>query len=200
MAITEREAAQIVEQITQTFEQVLNEYDFRKYPAANYDHFKTTFSKLNPTNSDIENAMVWKWGHWDKPNYPQHHKDLISEIQSHWPQFVASGSSATSRQTFEWWQKALQTHTRYITVAYITHLVHHAEPLPIIDQHNFRAMNALIKSVRPGTTSKKKPSSWNDIVTLKLFMSLVVAAMPDRSFSELDRFLMMYGSKLKKSQ
>lgn len=30
---------------------------------------------------------------------------------------------------------------RYITIAFITHLVHHFKGIPIIDQHNFRAMN-----------------------------------------------------------
>ena len=193
MPITPTEANQIAARIAPMFERVLGEYDFAKYPAADYARFKASFSALNPTDAEIEGAMVWKWGHWGKPDFPQNHKNLIGEIQRLWPQFVASGFSDVSSRTFEWWRDSFNRQTTYITVAYITHLVHHGEPLPIIDQHNFRAMNSLIRCLRPGNRPKKKPSTWNDIKSLKSFMVEVKAAMPNRSFSELDRFLMMYG-------
>lgn len=137
--------------------------------------------------------MVWKWGHWGKSDFPSSHKRLIEEIQSLWPLFVESGSSDTSLRTFEWWRGSFDRRTTYITAAYITHLVHHGEPLPIIDQHNFRAMNSLVAESRLGHRSKKLPSNWGDIECLRSFMIKLKTAMPSRSFSELDRFLMMYG-------
>jgi hypothetical protein len=191
--ITQNETNQIVARITPIFNQVLNEYDFGKYPAADYDRFKTSFAGLTNLNNDIADAMTWKWGHWGKQNYPQHHKNLIVEIQSLWPQYVGAFNKNTSEQTFQWWRGRLNRQTTYITIAYITHLIHHQEPLPIIDQHNFRAMNSLLGCVRQPMRSKKKPSNWNDIIALKNFMSSIQAALPQRTFSELDRFLMMYG-------
>jgi hypothetical protein len=191
--ITQAEANQITIPIVSIFHQVLEDYDFRKYPAYYYAHFKTVFAALNPSNADIEAAMIWKWGHWGKVDFPGRHKELIRELQQLWPQFMASGSTNTPLRTFEWWKDRLNRQTTYITVAYITHLIHHAEPLPIIDQHNFRAMNALIRLVRPGGKPKKKPSNWADIQSLKSFMMVLVAAIPNLSFSDLDRFLMMYG-------
>lgn len=62
MPVTEVEATQIVVRIGPVFQQILNEYDFRKYPAAEYARFKASFSRLNSPNRDIEDAMIWKWG------------------------------------------------------------------------------------------------------------------------------------------
>ncbi len=193
MTVTPMEANQIAESITPIFQQVLDEYDFRKYPAAVYSRLKIAFSSLTAPHADIKDALVWKWGHWGKSNYPQHHRDLIAEVQDLWPSFVKSGFSNTSVRTFEWWNSHIDRKTAYITVAFITHLVHHDEPLPIVDQHNFRAMNSLIGCLRHEVEPKKRPSSWSDIEMLRSFMTQMTGAMPDRSFSELDRFLMMYG-------
>jgi hypothetical protein len=193
MPITSIETILIAQRITPILQDILNEYDYEKYPASDYARFKASFSALNSSNSEIEDAMIWKWGHWGKPNYPQRHRDLIVEIQGLWPAFIASDSIGESDQTFLWWRNSLNRQTTYITVAYITHLVHHNEPLPIIDQHNFRAMNSLTGFVRQGDKQKKRPSNWSDIASLKSFMTSLTAAIPGLGFGDLDRFLMMYG-------
>ena len=193
MPITQAEAKQIVTRISPIFQQVLTEYDFRKYPAADYVRFQASFSALSVPNHDIEEALVWKWGHWGKTNYPQSHRDLIATIQGLWTVFVGSGFSITPARTFDWWRTSLNSTTSYITTAFITHLVHHSDPLPIFDQHNYRAMNFLICCLRQGVKPKKKPSTWADIVDLKSFMTLLHSAMPGKNFAEIDRFLMMYG-------
>ncbi|WP_034098565.1 hypothetical protein [Pseudomonas rhodesiae] len=190
---TPSEATLIAARIAPVFDAVLNEYDFLKYPAAHYQAFKTSYSARTAQNPQIADSLLWKWGHWGKPNYPQRHRNLIAEVEGLWPRFIGSGCAQAPDQTFQWWQAQFKRQTTYITSAYITHLVHHSAPLPIIDQHNFRAMNALFETVRPSQKRKKRPSSWNDIQVLKDFMSQVLVAMPQRSFSELDRFLMMYG-------
>jgi len=193
MAVTRSEASQIAERIAPIFPQVLNEYDFGKYPAAEYARFRAAFSGLTATLNDIQGALVWKWGHWGKSNYPQHHRDMIAEVHTLWPLYIASGVSTSSSNTFQWWYGRINRRTAYITVAFVTHLIHHNEPLPIIDQHNFRAMNSLLGCVRNGWRPKKKPSNWDDIASLKSFMVLLLGFLPGASFSELDRFLMMYG-------
>ena len=147
MPITPQEANQVAAHIAPFFQKMLDGYDFRKYPADDYERFKASFSALNNPNADIEDALKWKWGHWNKSNYPQPHRDLILEVRRRWPEFVADRTTRTSSGTFQWWCKALNStpQSRYITVAYITHLVHYREPLPIIDRYNFRAMNELIR-------------------------------------------------------
>lgn len=192
MKFTPQQVQQINDLIEPIFDQVLAEYSFEKYPAQNYASFQSAFSQGTATNTDIQQAMAWKWGHWGKPDYPQHHKNLITEIQALWPAYL-NLQRPVPRQTFDWWKEKLARKTTYITEAYITHLVHHAAPLPIIDQHNFRAMNHLLAHVNRDHRAKKKPSNWTDIENLKCFMSTLVAALPNRSFSELDKFLMMFG-------
>lgn len=189
MPLTQQEAQQIADRITPVFAGVVAEYDFRKYPAAHYARFKQAFSTIQSTGQDIADALLWKWGHWGKLNYPQAHKDLIHEVQGLWPQFLASGQHLTSNQTFDWWR----TQLAFISAAYITHLIHHAEPLPIIDQHNYRAMNSFLRAVRANHTSNKKPSQWAHIVDLKGFMTTIQPLLNGPSFQELDRFMMMYG-------
>jgi len=189
--ITQQEAKQIVGIILPVFADVASEYDFGKYPAAPYTNFQTTFGEFNPSAQDFENSLKWKWGHWDKQNFPKKQKILIHEIRDSWESFLVSGQQNIPIRTFEWW--AARLGRAYITVAYMTHLIHHRKSLPIIDQHNFRAMNNLIRNVRPDFIFKKKPSNWQDVQNLKAFMEGISQFMPRITFSELDKFLMMYG-------
>lgn len=182
--------AKIIEPI---FEDTLKLYDFSKYPSTYYDQAKLQFPKLKVNDELIERSLLWKWGHAKKANYPQRHRDLISEIQRLWPKFTDNTLSADPKVTFNWWTKNLEKRTRYITVAYLTHLIHHQENIPIIDQHNFRAMNDLLNKAQGSSFSKKKPSNWNDILALKTFMLSLQEFFPQYSFAELDRFLMMFG-------
>lgn len=195
MLLDQNEIEQIIVLINGRFNQVLAEYDYGKYPAADYQDFKRGFSEFTADDKLIRNALRWKWGHWAKTNYPETHKELIAEVSKNWKKFVTLPDIYSSAQnTFDWWREALRRDTRYITVAYITHLVHHRKLLPIIDQHNFRAMNSLVSEVRPTHRSKKKPSNWNDIQDLKQFMDVLLPELRGGpSFGDLDRFLMMYG-------
>ena len=79
-------------------------------------------------------------------------------------------------------------------MAFLTHLSHPDE-IPIIDQHNFRAMNYLLNHLGYNSQSKKKPSNWNDIIQLKDFMNVVCKKIK-KEHLELDKFLMMYGRSL----
>lgn len=195
MSITQNEVVRIVSQITLIFNPVLNHYDFKKYPLAPYHAFRDSFANLNPTNDDIHNALIWKWGHWGKPNFPQAHRNLIQEIQGLFPIYRLEMGDHTPHNTFDWWCHHLNRPTTYITVAFITHLIHYEAFFPIIDQHNFRGMNALLRPLRPSMPIKKKPSNWEDIINLKDFMMSTHNHFTGTTYSEIDQFLMMYGKQ-----
>lgn len=195
MQINETEAQQIAGFILFCFKQVSQKYDFKKYPKCVYDRCKLKFSALNPANQDIHDALAWKYGHWGKKNFPATHRNVISEVHELWPQFIKTGNHHSPRDTFEWWQNKWRPKKRYITVAFITHLIHHSA-MPIIDQHNFRAMNTLI-AMKKNHSYKKKPSSWQDILDLKDFMCALLPHLNNANISELDRFLMMWGKSVK---
>jgi len=183
----------VLSEVKATYTSHLERYSHKKYPAREYESFKNTFSVL-AEKVDLSAALLWKWGHWGKDNYPFKQKLLISKIESLWPVFrdwaLSSGDQFTPEATFQWWDKRLGK-LRYITCAYLTHLIH-PQQVPIIDQHNFRGMNHL----RQTPSAKKKPSNWCDIVRLKHFL-LEASERYQRPETEFDKYLMMYGRALK---
>ena len=190
--INEYEAKNIAVFIQKNLEKLLPEFDYSKYPQEHYNSFLTSFSSLNIQNKDIENALKWKWGHCKKTNFPDTHRKLIQKIQEAWPEFLTANKKANPRETFYWWKNRFSGKA-YITSAFITHLIHHQESIPIIDQHNFRGMNSLITKERIKFTFKKKPSNWEDVENLAKFMKSISQHMSEVPFSDLDKFLMMYG-------
>jgi len=53
--------------------------------------------------------------------------------------------------------------------AFVLHLLH-PRRAPIIDQHNFRAVNALLAAVRPAWKARRHPSTYADIAMLAAFI------------------------------
>lgn len=191
--ITDGEAKKIAQSISQDFQTYSDRYDENKYPPNQYHEYKRLYSLLEKTNSSIQDSLVWKWGHVGKSNCPESHKKLITTIEQLWPDFIDSADRLDPELTFRWWRRNTPA-TAYITQAFITHLVHHAKNIPIIDQHNFRAMNHFIKIQRPVQFKHKiKPSNWNDICNLRDFMMRVCSHLEGRDLEDLDRFMMMYG-------
>ena len=192
ITINESETKNIVDFIRKNLGKTLSEFDYIKYPKEKYNHFLISFPSFNIKNQDIEDALKWKWGHYKKTNFPGAHKELIQKIQEAWPRFLTSNEKTNPRETFYWW-KNFFSGKAYITSAFITHLIHHQKPIPIIDQHNFRGMNNLISQERHEFTFKKKPSKWEDIEKLTEFMRAISQNMIEISFGDLDKFLMMHG-------
>ncbi|HJV76098.1 MAG TPA: hypothetical protein VJ654_17890 [Noviherbaspirillum sp.] len=196
MNLTSNEVIAVANIIGPIFDSHLSSYSFKKYPAEDYARYKSVFSQKGVENNEIYAALVWKWGHVGKKKFPQKQLELIHKIENLWPEYVQSKDCTDAKSTFQWWRSKLPK-TAYISQAYLTHLIHHADPLPIIDQHNFRAMNSLIKAVRPTHEATTVPRTWKDITDLQAFMSAVLSHLPERSFGELDRFLMRYGWSIK---
>jgi hypothetical protein len=174
------------------FEKIELKYNYNLYPPENYDLFKKTFSSLTKNNTQIFDALRWKWGHWNKSNFPKAHQALNNEVESHWNSFIISNEKNEAEHTFHWWKDKLGKNTRYITTAYITHLVHHEKGIAIIDQHNFRAMNYYLKKALPQWRHNKKPSKWTDIEQISSFSKLIRSEL-NWEASKLDRVLMIYG-------
>ena len=197
MQINQTEAQQIAGFILFCFNQIHKKYDFKKYPKYVYNGCKIKFSALNNAANQniIHDALVWKYGHWGKSNFPAAHYTVIQDVQKLWPQFIKTGKHHSPHCTFQWWQRKWPKR-RYITVAFITHLIHNSA-IPIIDQHNFRAMNTLIDRVKKNHRYKKAPSCWQDILDLKYFMRILLPYLNNVNVSDLDRFLMMWGKIVK---
>jgi len=184
----------IVHRIKKDFSLYYNKYDFSKYSKDDYEIFKNDFSSLNIENKSIEKALKWKWGHARKNNFPSAQKNLIKEVESHWKDFALK-KFTNPKNTFEYWKNIFNRNTTYITTVYLTHLVHYSE-IPIIDQHNYRAMNYFIKLIDNNYIAKKKPSNWNDLMNFKKFID-EISVQTGIDKEKIDKYLMMYGKNIK---
>ncbi len=188
--LSKQELELISDRISCIYNDMIARYDGAKYPEDAYRKMLLAFSKNERKNEEIENAMKWKWGHWGKKNYPMRHKNLINIIKELWPLYVDE-KCTTPYETFEFWRRKLEKPQRFISIAFITHLIHY-ESIAIIDQHNYRAMIFLLRGVGRDIKIKKKPSSWQDIIDLSEFLSSISKYISKQE-REVDKFLMMYG-------
>ena len=188
-----------IQEISKDFDCYLNQYDSKKYPLEIYTNAKRIFSSKKSSNDEIANALNWKYGNLGKSNFPQSHKSLIIEVEKDWKHFADSKAKDYPSSTFEWWKARLTNGKsgRFVTIAFITHLVHHSKRIPIIDQHNYRAMNYFMNNSTLNPNSKKNPSNWEDVEDLKKFISELSKSL-DKKHDDIDKFLMMFGKELKK--
>jgi hypothetical protein len=201
--LTSDEATRIVDLIRAHFDRYVAKYNERKFPPAVYNQLRSAFrSPLKVTPADIRRALVWKFGNTGKTRIPDSHETLISEIQQEWTQSSRS-FNGSSEAVFTRLAALIGGRTpRYITVAFLLHLLR-PKDIPIIDQHNFRAMNHYLGAVRRDWEPKSKPSTYDDLVKLSAFMIGVTSQWETTDASTkpteltLDRFLMMYGKGLK---
>ncbi|MBI3694486.1 MAG: hypothetical protein HY238_06565 [Acidobacteria bacterium] len=152
-------------------------------------------------DSDIRTAVLWKFGHLWKKQIPSQHEQLIALVRRQWP-VLCSTLTGPAAAVFNRLDEAIGGGNRFVTITFLLHLLGPAEVV-IIDQHNFRAMNHYLRTVRPGWPLKRRPSTYEDLATLSSFVREIRArwetveavTVPDER--KLDRFLMMYGKALK---
>jgi hypothetical protein len=199
---SQAEAWEIARAIKPRFAEFAGRYDEKKYWPAVYQRVRREFR--DPTGvapGIIREALLWKYGHLGKPAIPPAHELLISQLQRGWLTAMAAIPRAPE-DAFVALHREFGGTTRFVTIAFLVHLLHPRE-VPIIDQHNFRAVNALLAGARPTWRSKARPSRYADIALVATFMKSVTRAWGRRapasvpSARDLDKFLMMYGKSIK---
>jgi hypothetical protein len=199
---SDAEAWQIAEAIRTRFAEYVAQYDTKKYWPVIYGRIRREFrqpERMAP--GTLRDALLWKYGHLGKPAIPPAHELLVSQLQRGWPAAVTALPAAPD-DAFVAIDRDFGGKTRFITVAFLLHLLH-PRKVPIIDQHNFRAVNALLAGVRPAWKIRRRPSQYADILLVAAFMEAVLTAWRRRapesvpSNRDLDKFLMMYGKAIK---
>lgn len=198
----ESEAHAIVEAIRPSFAFYRDQFNAKKFPEDVLDRVQIEFShpaQMSP--GTIRDALLWKFGHHGKQRIPATHDHLIAQLEKGWPAAV-SALPATADEAFEFLNRTFGSPHRFITIAFLVHLLHPGK-VPIIDQHNFRAVNDLMTQVRRGDWhSKLKPSRYTDLKVVAAFMGAILVSWREHapnppSDRELDKFLMMYGKAIK---
>jgi len=200
--LSKAEAWQIAKEIRASFAEYVAKYDTDKYWPVVYQRIRREFRQPQRVLSNtLRDALLWKYGHLGKPAIPQAHELLITQLQRGWPSAVVALPSAP-KDAFDAIGREFGGKTRFITVAFLVHLLH-PHKVPIIDQHNFRAVNAFRAAVRPTWRIRRRPSRYDDISLLAEFMKSVLTVWRQRapksvpSARNLDKFLMMYGKAIK---
>lgn len=154
--LTRHEVALIVRKIGPFFDETADRFDEVKYPLDVYERVLNAFARpSNVSPGTLRDALLWKYGHLSKEGrIPGAHKKLIGEIQRAWPR-LARTLPQVPGEAFAALNAACGGRTRFITVAFLIHLTFQ-QSIPIIDQHNYRAVNSLIRDVRPAWRSKTK--------------------------------------------
>lgn len=186
--------------INQHFDFFVEQYNEKKYPPNIYETVRKNFSNFTADAETIKLALELKWGHINKNNYPKTHKQLITEIINEWDNFIESNADKKSPvENYDWWctKFGKRKSTRFITIAFIIHLVHNEE-IPIIDQHNYRALNFFTNNLSLPSSFKKRPTNWTDIIKLKEFTDTILPHLNNKNPQDFDKYLMMYGKSIKK--
>ena len=187
---------EVVEAIRVFFEPISAKYDERKYDPVTLEQLKTRFAKpRNVRAADLENAVRWKYGKLRQRALPQAHQQMIAAVQEAWPSFVAT-NPGTAEEAFEFWDNALSA-TSFITKSFMAHLSFPAL-LPIIDQHNWRAVRYFAGRYGDQAPLSKVPRSLDHIMVVGWFMAGVRVQWeadhpPAPTMQALDRYLMMFG-------
>lgn len=200
--VSQAEAGQVVRAIRPRFAEYVAQYNTKKYWPDVYRDIRREFrqpQKVGP--GTLRKALLWKYGHLGKAAIPPAHEVLISQLQRGWST-AAAALPRVPEEAFVAINRDFGGKTRFITVAFLLHLLH-PRRAPIIDQHNFRAVNALLADVRPTWKTRRQPSSYADIALVAAFMAAILGAWSRRSpesvpsARDLDLFLMMYGKAIK---
>ncbi len=195
----------LVELVASEFPTYIDRYNEKTYPSHILINLRTQFANPNSVTAEtITEALRWKYGRLGVPkfprNLPRNLQGTINNTVGLWKNYVDAGA-ATEKSGFDWWASHLPR-TSFISYSFIIHL-RTPQKTPIIDQHNFRAVQHCLERVGLAVKTIKRPHRWEHIVLVRDFMLLVLdqwknlgGGIPKPSTDELDRFLMMYGKAI----
>src|SRR5262245_26029436 len=108
-------------EVARDFQSFVAKYDDRKYPPAAIDRLRGSFSCPQTINhANIEEALIWKYGHTGKANYPERQRALAARIADLWPA-NAIESTESEEAVLARWQGLVGT-TSFITICFLLHL------------------------------------------------------------------------------
>lgn len=190
LELDEKQKNVISQKIGCFYQELVLKYETNKYTESVYDQLLGKFSDLDDVEAvDINRALAWKYGKsLANLSKNKNHESTRYKINDAWKDFVAKGFS-TGEDIFHYWISVLPT--SFITAAFIAHLCK-PEEVPIVDQHNFRAVRYFLSLVNLPNNLKQTPNTWDEIYLLKNFIDIFVKKLSVSS-RELDKYLMMFG-------
>lgn len=199
MNLTADQISRVVRAISTELKLYVSEYDEQRYPPEELSRLRKKFARPGDVvATDIEAALIWKYGHSGKDNYPERQRRLAARISDAWPSCLISPGCDPSIALQAW-----HTHvgrTSFVTFCFLLHLAN-PTTFPILDQHNLRSVNHHLGLM--GSLAKAAPRTLADLDLVRRFGERVlerwspVTGTPAPTPDELDRYLMMHGRSLK---
>jgi hypothetical protein len=201
LELSDSQIETVIRQISTDFQSFVELYDERKYPPEILEQLHRAFRGPGTIErAHVEAALMWKYGHSGKSNYPERQRKLATRIATLWKS-NAIRSDEPVEAAISRWQQILGS-TSFITVCFLLHLCR-PDDVPILDQHNFRSVNFHLAHAAGGLASRATPRRVEDLLLVKDFIVVVRAnwstwlARPAPSIASIDRYLMMHGKWLK---
>lgn len=89
IGLTARESSAIVATIRPSFVDIAGRYDVKKYSPEVYENIRAAFRAPAQVSAEaLQDALLWKYGHFGKSRIPGAHQRLISHLQREWPHLV----------------------------------------------------------------------------------------------------------------
>ena len=189
----------IINELNSDGDRLLEKYD---YDIPEYNRLTKIFKKPTQVkDDDIKKALKWKYKIYFKT-----HWSTTENIQKNWNHFTFFLSCGTPKMKdiYKYWE---QKGCSCVTSTWFAHLTLHNDKdiIPIIDQHNFRALNYYAEEYDNQKINNcwakkgEKPTSYDDLLNLK---KLIIDLLEDKElkyeYRDLDIILMMYGKELSK--
>lgn len=201
LELTNSETGAVLRGVAAEFRHFVNMYDERKYPPAELDRLRIAFSRPETvTAAEIEAALIWKYGHTGKTNYPKRQRELGIRISGFWGAHAIRPGEDPAAVLGRWQQ--LVGPTSFVTLCFLLHLAN-SGTLPILDQHNFRSVNFHLLQATGRPAQRSRLGRLEDLILVRNFIELVSGNWNARtgsstpSSAESDRYLMMHGKWLK---
>jgi len=191
----------------ENFDKLIECYDDGKYPEDTYREIIRETRHQGLSERNLKLAILWKYGKYNQftqgKKYPSQYDKIISRINKNLSESNEIVLSELPRdEKISKLKHALdRILDRIVTKAWIAH-IYFPETCRIIDQHNFRAMRYFLFDKKPSPKQKLAlinilPSTWDDIHEFEQFFEELKAQNPYLDDRSLDKYLMVYGKRLK---
>jgi hypothetical protein len=190
--LTKTQENKISKKIDWFYGEIIDKYDESKYDEEEYARLKRVFSDpFDVDYYDLKHALMWKYGKSTEKSFNKNksHLGTVRTLNNNWKAFASQKLRAGESQFNFLMSKAKST--QYISIAFICHLLSPGK-VPIIDQHNYRALRYFLMDSGYKKTMKGSASNWEDIVLLKDFINRFTRGK-NRSKRDFDKYLMMFG-------
>lgn len=207
MDLSKKQKNRISKKIGYFYEEIKLKYESKKYDEDKYAELRELFQDIGAIDEDVicedltDSALAWKYARTvDDLRANGQYTEVRYSLYDNWEEFKLKEwqERPSGKAIFNYWFEEVDYPISFITAAFIAHLCR-PNQVPIVDQHNLRAVRYFLSDVNAENNLTQNPNTWEEIRTVKKFIRTFSA---DRNVSvrDLDKYLMMFGKHVAPSK